>query len=106
MDRGFGLQFLNGVGETYGTPVIPCPDYENREAVKIEYGGSVIRSDHFIENGGNVSASSSNSADTSVCACGRRKNLIPFLCGCLAGIAFMVLFGKEDKQKKKGKEDE
>jgi len=106
MDRGFGLQFLNGVGETYGTPVIPCPDYENREAVKIEYGGSVIRSDHFIENGGNVSASSSNSTDTAVCACGRRKNLIPFLGGCLAGIAFMVLFGKEDKQKKKGKEDE
>lgn len=105
MDRGFGLQFLNGVGETYGTPVIPCPDYENRVAVEIENGGNVVRSDHFIENGGKANTAS-DTANTSVCECGRRKGLIPFLCGCLAGIAFMVLFGKEDKQKKKGKEDE
>ena len=106
MERGFGLQFLNGVGETYDRPVIPCPDYENRVAVEMEYGDGVVRSTDFIENGGNVRTSASNAADTAVCACGRRKNLIPFLCGCLAGIAFMVLFGKDDKQKKKGKEDE
>lgn len=105
MERGFGLQFLNGVGETYDRAVIPCPDYENRVPVEIEYSNGVVRSTDFIENGVDVRTSADGGNGNMNCDCGRRKSLIQFLCGCLAGVAFMVLFGKDDK-KKKGKEDE
>ena len=39
------------------------------------------------------------------CDCGRRNGLVTFLLGCLAGIGFMVLFGKDENKKNK-KENE
>ena len=105
MERGFGLQFLNGVGETYDRAVIPCPDYENRVPVEMEYGDGVVRSTDFIDNGVNVRTSADGGNGNMNCDCGRRKSLVTFLLGCLAGIGFMVLFGKDENKKNK-KENE
>lgn len=106
MDRGFGLRFLDGVGETYDRPVIKCPDYENRVAAHIEYGDGVVRSSEFIEDEDvRTSADGGNGNGDISCDCGRRKGLVTFLLGCLAGIGFMVLFGKDENKKNK-KENE
>lgn len=104
MDRGFGLRFLDGVGETYDRPVIKCPDYENRVAAHIEYGDGVVRSSEFIEDEDvRTSADGGNGNGDMSCDCGRRKGLVTFLLGCLIG--FMVLFGKDENKKNK-KENE
>lgn len=97
MAKGFGLQFLNGLGEAQDQTVIKLPDYENK---------SFVTDDDFTveeieDNGVRVSTPNEITETEYKCQCCKAKKWLIFLAGALTGIVVKKLFEEDDKKNKK-----
>lgn len=102
MSKGFGLQFLNGVGEAQDQTVIKTFDFENKAFITDE--------DFTVEEveDGNASASASGkeiNTEEYNCNCQKCKHFLIFVAGALTGIVLKKLFGEDEKKEKEEKKN-